>query len=169
MTATQDDMIAELQNTIGALQVRLDAALVQRDNAYDERIKHQAATIDVLKAMSASPGDTEAVFDLIVRRARELCDGSGAGLLEFEGELVHYLALASARIRLQRAYAPLSDAPRAQFDRLPGDLGQANHSHSRYGSRTGQLQAARNLVKIEIVAPADARPHGDRRFVLGLQ
>jgi hypothetical protein len=30
-----------------------------------ERIDHQAATIDVLKEMSASPGDAQPVFDLI--------------------------------------------------------------------------------------------------------
>ena len=77
MTATQDDTIAELQNANAALQARLDAALAQRTSDYDERIKHQAATIDVLKAMSASPGDPQPVFDLIVRQARALhaCGG----------------------------------------------------------------------------------------------
>ena len=73
MTATQDDMIAELQNANAALQARLDAALTQRTSDYDERIEHQAATIDVLKAMSASPGDPQPVFDLIVRQARDCC------------------------------------------------------------------------------------------------
>ena len=120
MTATQDDMITELQNTIGALQVRLDAALIQRNNDYDERIKHQAATIDVLKAMSASPGDTEAVFDLIVHRAAELCDGSGAGLLEFDGELVHYRS-STASIRLQPKLTLLSfRCPRRAVRSLAG-------------------------------------------------
>ena len=46
----------------------------QRNSEYGERIEHQAATIDVLKAMSASPGDPQPVFDLIVERARDLCD-----------------------------------------------------------------------------------------------
>ena len=32
---------------------------------FGERIEHQAATIDVLKVMSASPGDPQPVFDLI--------------------------------------------------------------------------------------------------------
>ena len=38
MTATQDDMIAELQNANAALQARLDAALAQRNSEYGERI-----------------------------------------------------------------------------------------------------------------------------------
>ena len=49
------------------------AALAARNSEYGERIEHQAATIDVLKAMSASPGDPQPVFDLIVERARAIC------------------------------------------------------------------------------------------------
>ena len=58
--------------TYRALQERT-AALATRNSEYGERIEHQAATIDVLKAMSASPGDPQPVFDLIVRlRARSV-------------------------------------------------------------------------------------------------
>ena len=47
------------------------AELAKRNSEYGERIEHQSATIDVLKAMSASPGDAQPVFDLITRRAKE--------------------------------------------------------------------------------------------------
>ena len=93
------------------LQAKLDAALAQRDNDYDERIEHQAATIDVLKAMSASPGDTQPVFDLIVRRAAELCDGYCAGLLEFDGELVHYRSSYGLDPLQDQEYAALLSMP----------------------------------------------------------
>jgi two-component system, NtrC family, sensor kinase len=89
MSATQDDIIAELRNANGALQERLDAALTQRDSDYDERANHQAATIDVLKAMSASPGDPQPVFDLITTRARELCGSVASMLFEYDGGLLH--------------------------------------------------------------------------------
>jgi GAF domain-containing protein len=65
------------------------AALARRNSEYGEQIEHQSATIDVLKAMSASPDATQEVFDLITRRARELCNGPLVGLFEFDGELVH--------------------------------------------------------------------------------
>jgi GAF domain len=42
--------------------------------------------------MSASPGDPQPVFDLIVRRAPELCNGLSGGMFEFDGELVHHRA-----------------------------------------------------------------------------
>jgi two-component system NtrC family sensor kinase len=74
--------------TFRKLQART-AALAERNSEYGERIEQQSATIDVLKAMSASPGDTQPVFDLITRRARELCNGVVVGLTEYDGELIH--------------------------------------------------------------------------------
>ena len=77
MATIQDGTTAELQRAIAELRQELrerDAALAQRNTEFGERIEHQAATIDVLKAMSASPGDPQPVFDLITRRATELFD-----------------------------------------------------------------------------------------------
>jgi signal transduction histidine kinase len=92
MTATQDDMIAELQRANMDLQQRLDAALARRDSDYNERIEHQAATIDVLMAMSASPEDPQPVFDLISVRARDICGAYGVTVCEFDGSLLHWRA-----------------------------------------------------------------------------
>ncbi len=113
MTAPQTDATTDPQSIIAALQRQLDeqraeldsalgraatltetlatrtAALALSNSDYDERIEHQAATIDVLKTMSASPGDPQPVFDLIVRQAKELCNCLGAALYEYDGELVH--------------------------------------------------------------------------------
>ncbi len=53
------------------------AALAQRNSEYGERIEQQTATIDVLKAMSASPDDTQPVFDLITRSCAGTVQQSG--------------------------------------------------------------------------------------------
>src|SRR5712671_2681692 len=92
MSATFDAAAVDPHRTIAELQRQLDACraeLAARNSEFGERIEHQSATIDVLKAMSASPGDPQPVFDLIVRRARDLCNAATAGLFEFDGELVH--------------------------------------------------------------------------------
>src|SRR5262249_18019736 len=68
------------------------AALAQRNSEYGERIEHQSATIDVLKAMSNSPGDPQPAFDLIARRAQELCNSWSAGIIECDGQLLHLRA-----------------------------------------------------------------------------
>jgi cell division protein FtsB len=65
------------------------AALAERNTEYGERIEQQSATIDVLKAMSASPDDTQPVFDLITARARDLCGSSASMLFEFDAGLLH--------------------------------------------------------------------------------
>jgi cell division protein FtsB len=68
------------------------AALATRNSEYGERIEQQSATIDVLKVMSASPGDPQPVFDLIATRARDLCDAYGVAVFEFDGTLIHWRA-----------------------------------------------------------------------------
>lgn len=53
------------------LQARTEA-LAQRNSEHGERIEHQSAIIDVLKALSASPRDPQPVFDLIVHPSGRL-------------------------------------------------------------------------------------------------
>jgi hypothetical protein len=165
MTSPPDDLTTDPQSVIAALQQRLDAALsenatlaetlARRNSEYSERIDQQAATIDVLKAMSASPGDAQPVFDLIVRRAAELCNGIGTGLLEFDGELVHYRAGYGIDPTATRAYAAIfpmaptrgSIACRAILDK------QVIHIRD-VDAEPGVLQVARNLgMKSNIALP----------------
>ena len=84
--ASQAVIAIENARLLRELQERT-AALAERNSEYGERIEHQSAMIDVLKVMSASPGDPQPVFDQIVRRAQELCNGTTVGLLEFDGEV----------------------------------------------------------------------------------
>src|ERR1700757_3897724 len=114
MTATIDNAVADLQRDNAELQRQLDECrtkLAARDSEFGERIEHQSATIDVLKAMSASPGDPQPVFDLIVRRARDLCNATVPGFVEFDGELFHFPAQVG-----HEAYGP-PDALKA-YERL---------------------------------------------------
>ena len=101
--------------TYRALQERTEA-LARRNSEYGERIEHQSATIDVLKAMSASPGDEQPVFDLIVRRAAEICNAPNAVLFRYDGELLHWQATTGAEaFASTEAY----EALRRQFPMVP--------------------------------------------------
>ena len=152
MTAPQTDATTDPQSIIAALQQRLDAALAreaalaeelaardrrtgQRNSEFGERIEHQAATIDVLKVMSASPGDPQPVFDLIVRRARELCDGYGATLFEFDGDSWSISRVASVTAWTRETMAVL----RRCFPRPPTreSLPSAERSWSDRSSTSG--------------------------------
>src|SRR5215469_17817315 len=130
MSAMPERTLADTERLIADLQRQLDecrAELAARNSEYGERIRHQSATVDVLKAMSASPGDPQPVFDLIVERARDLCDGYGVTVYEFDGTLIHWRAATgvsddpSARQALEAMYpmAPTREWPsgRAILDR----------------------------------------------------
>jgi hypothetical protein len=68
LRAERDAGLAREAVLSAALATRT-AELAEHKTEFDKRIEYQAATIDVLKAMSASPGDTQPVFDLNVRQA----------------------------------------------------------------------------------------------------
>jgi two-component system, NtrC family, sensor kinase len=102
MNVPPDDATTDLHAAIAALRAERDAALSEkaalaealatRNSEYGAGIKQQSATIEVLKVMSATPGDPQPVFDLIVRRARDLCNAAAAILFEFDGRFVHFRA-----------------------------------------------------------------------------
>ena len=91
--------------TYSELQERT-AALAARNSEYGERIEQQAATIDVLKVMSASPGDAQPVFDLIVERARAFCEADGATLALLDGDMLHLQAFSGSLNRDVRGRVP---------------------------------------------------------------
>ncbi len=86
------------------------AELGQRTSEYSDRIAQQAATVDVLKVMSASPGDPQPVFDLIVERACDCCGAETAALTLLDGDLLRLKAtsgMAAARTQEFAASYPL--------------------------------------------------------------
>src|SRR6478752_2517729 len=99
MTAPPGDTTTDTSTIIAALRAERDAALSEkaalaealatRNNEFGERTEQQAATIDVLKAMSASPGDARPVFELIVERARTFCEADIAAAALLEGDILH--------------------------------------------------------------------------------
>ena len=170
MTAAIEAALADPQQTIAELRRQLDecrAELAARNSEYGERIEHQSATVDVLKVMSASPGDPQPVFDLIVERARDLCDGYGVTVYEFDGTLIHWRAATgvsddpSARQALEAMYpmAPTREWPagRAILDR------QVIHIRDYETEPWLSPAAAGPDGQVERFGPVDARRRGDRR------
>jgi two-component system, NtrC family, sensor kinase len=89
--AAQAVIAIENARLLGELQERT-AALAERNSEYGEQIERQAATIDVLKVMSASPGGARPVFELIVLRARALCGADYARMALLDGDMLHLQA-----------------------------------------------------------------------------
>ena len=70
---------------------KLAAALKERDEALEQL----AATAAILKVIRRSPGDTQPVFDAIVRSALRLVGGHSALVLRLSGDMLHLEAHSS--------------------------------------------------------------------------
>jgi signal transduction histidine kinase/DNA-binding response OmpR family regulator/putative methionine-R-sulfoxide reductase with GAF domain len=57
-----------------------------------EALQQQAATSEILKVISRSQSDTQPVFDMIARRAMQLCDSQFCAVFRFDGEHIHLVA-----------------------------------------------------------------------------
>jgi two-component system, NtrC family, sensor kinase len=68
----------------------------------------QTATSEILGVIASSPTDIQPVFDTIVKNAARLCEGSGASVVRYDGEMVYLVAQynISAKIRdaMQRMF-----------------------------------------------------------------
>src|SRR5688572_28894896 len=68
-----------------------EAKLRHRDEL-KEALEQQAATAEILRAMSGSPGDAQPVFEAIVEKAHRLCDAAYSVLYRYDGKQIHFAA-----------------------------------------------------------------------------
>jgi two-component system, NtrC family, sensor kinase len=59
----------------------------------DEALEQQAATSEVLRVISRSPGDLQPVFDIIAASALRLCGSTWSAVLQFNGKLIELAAV----------------------------------------------------------------------------
>jgi GAF domain-containing protein len=69
-----------------------DTKVARLARELSEAREQQAATSEILRAISAAPTDVQAVFDTIVRKAVALCGSLFANVFRFDGELLHWAA-----------------------------------------------------------------------------
>ena len=81
------------QAVIAIENVRLFKELEARNKDLTEALEQQTATAEILSVISRSQTDVQPVFDTIVRSAARLCDGLFSTLFQFDGELLHIIAV----------------------------------------------------------------------------
>ena len=77
----------------GAPDDNLRKQLDQRTLELAEALEQQAATAEVLRVISRSPTDIQAVFEIIGARAEKLCEAEISVISMVDGELVHLASI----------------------------------------------------------------------------
>src|SRR5262249_19902769 len=70
-----------------------NSALSQAHAQVTETLEQQTATAEILRVISSSPTDVQPVFDAIVQSAVRLCEGVSGTVHQFDGSLLHQVAL----------------------------------------------------------------------------
>jgi signal transduction histidine kinase len=66
--------------------------IAQLTGELEEALQLQAATSDVLQAISRSQGDLQPVFDAMLGNARRICDAGFGNVYRWDGEALHLIA-----------------------------------------------------------------------------
>jgi signal transduction histidine kinase/putative methionine-R-sulfoxide reductase with GAF domain len=121
------------------LEKRLAEAVAREAEALkreSEVLEQQAATVEILRSISASPTDHQPVFDTIVRNAGSVCGAVDAILWTADGDDL---------------------VIRAHHGPIPGDLGARQPIQ---GSVAGRALSEARVVHVENLPESDDFPHG---------
>jgi hypothetical protein len=70
----------------------LECRLAQAQRELSEAREQQAATAEVLRIISTSPGELELVFQAMLENAVRICEAKFGTMFRFDGELFHVAA-----------------------------------------------------------------------------
>jgi GAF domain-containing protein/anti-sigma regulatory factor (Ser/Thr protein kinase) len=138
------------QAVIAIENTRLLNELRQRTTDLTEALEQQTATSEVLKVISASPGELEPVFDAVLENATRLCEAKFATLWLCDGNLFHAASLYNA----PPAYAE----NRKRGSILPGPR-----------TALGRVAQTKQAVQIADITTEQAYLEGDPLFVTAVQ
>jgi len=71
----------------------LNEKVAQLTRERDELLEQQAATSEVLRVISASPGELQPVFDAMLKNATRICEATVGNLFLYDGDYFRAVAV----------------------------------------------------------------------------
>jgi two-component system NtrC family sensor kinase len=114
LTTFADQAVIAIEN------VRLFDEVQVRTEDLRESLQQQTATADVLKVISASPGELEPVFQVMLANATRLCEAKFGHLYRWDGAVLSLVAMLNTPLALAeaRARSPLRPSPNEPIGRM---------------------------------------------------
>ena len=148
-----------------AAEQDLTRTVEELERELGEAHRREAATAEVLKVISSSPTDVQAVFDTIVRSAVLLCGAMYGSAVRFDGELMHLVAGYNYTPEVDRALReafPMRPSPRMMSGRaiLSRDVVQVEDAldDPDYPKDVAQAGGFRSMLAAPMLR--DGRPIG---------
>ena len=183
---TQRPKTLKRRNAPNSVDEVTDVARLTRER--DEALGQLAATADVLKVISSSPGDLEPVFNTMLENATRICEAKFGVLFRSEGDAVRCVAMHGApdpfveerrRNPVIRPH-PSTALARALATRRPvqiDDIQNETRPSDYTGADLAKLAGARTVLAVPmlkdneligaiIIFRQDARPFTDKQIEL---
>ena len=128
-----------------------DEQIVRLTHERDEALEQQTATSEVLRVISASPGELEPVFQAMLERAVRICDAKFGNIYSWDGEALHILASHNTPPAFAEAVrrSPYRPYPHSPIGRMVADRTVA---HINDITAEGSISPSRDPVAVSAAA-----------------
>ena len=140
----------------GSVAIAQETSVARFRRERDEALEQLAATSEVLKVISSSPGDMKPVFEAMLANALHICDAKFGHILLYDGERYHaaYLhEVPSSYREFWEQHGPISPGPNTGLARLARTK-QVSHIPDLKADAT---YAERDPLRVVTVEQAGAR------------
>ena len=147
------------QAVIAIENVRLFDEVQARTRELSEALEQQTATAEILRVISSSPGELDAVFEAILERAMRICDAKLANLALFDGSELRMAAFHGAprafeELRRRNPTVPIATSALGRVVETKetvhiDDLASAGERYAR--SAIATLAGARTFVGVPML------------------